>query len=221
MKKKLLLILVFVLVLTGCSNEYNLTINGDTISEEIISTIPNNEITTQTAEEKAAGIENDDQITPFINNDQYPFTNNNKIKYKKDVSKNGLNTIVKLNYDYTVDNFKNSRVYNECFQKSVIERKDGYLRLAFLGEFSCLYGDSLTINVRTDRKVIDDTANDVDNNTYTWIINDNNENNVNIQMILDDNTSTSGGDNITLFFIILLIIFIGVDIYIIFKKKKR
>ncbi len=221
MKKKLLLILVFVLVLTGCSNEYNLTINGDTMSEEIISNIPSSDIFVQSDEERASGIESDDQLTPFINNDQYPFVNNTKEKYKKVVSRTQSNTIVRLSYDYTLDNFKKSRVYNECFQKSIVERKDGYLRLAFLGQFNCLYGDSITVNVRTDRKVIDDTANEVDNNTYTWTINENNADNVNIQMVLDDDTNTSSGDNVTLLFIILLIIFIGIDIFIIFKKKKR
>ena len=221
MKKRIIFLIIVGLFLTGCTNQYNVTINGETISEEIISTIPSSDIVVQTEEEKAAGIEVDDPITPYIRDDQYPFINNNKIKYKKDVSKNGNNTIVKLNYDYTFDNFKKSRVYNECFEKSIFERKDGYIRLAFMGEFYCLYGDSLDINISSDRKVLDDTANDVDNNVYTWVINESNQNNTNIQMILDDGIDSTGSDNITLIFIIVLVLFIIFDIYIIVRKKKR
>ncbi len=220
MKKKVVLLIIIGLFLTGCSNEYNLSIEGDNINEEIVSTIPNSDIHVQTEEEIAAGIESDDQITPFINNDQYPFINNTKDKYIKNVSKDGNNTIVKLKYQYTLDNFKKSRVYNECFEKSQILREDGYIRLSFVGEFNCLYGDNLNINIKTDREVVNDTADDVDNNVYQWNINESNQNKVNIQMILkDDITTSNSGDSLTLFFIIILIIFIIIDVYIIFKKK--
>lgn len=217
MKKKIFLIFISVLFITGCSNNYNLTINGDTISEEIVSTIPSTDLVTQTEEEKAAGVEADDQITPFIKEDQYPFIDNEKIKYEKNVSKNGNNIIVKLKYDYTVDNFKNSRVYNECFEKSVIKRENGYLKLAFMGEFYCLYGDSLNINVKTDREVINDTANEVDNDTYTWVVNENNVNNVNIQMILDDQITSSDGSGLIIFFVVF---FVGIIIVYMFVLKK-
>lgn len=220
MKKRIILLIIVGLFLTGCTNQYNISINGDTISEELISTIPSSDIIVQSEEEKAAGIEADDLITPFIEEDQYPFTNNEKIKYKKTVSKNGNNTIVKLNYDYSIDDFKKSRVYNECFEKSILSREDGYIRLAFMGEFYCLYGDSININVTSDRKILDDTADDVNNNVYSWTINDSNQDNVNIQLILDDSINGSGGTVTTIIFAIVLILFIIIDIYIITNKKR-
>ncbi len=221
MKKKLVLFLAFILLLTGCTNEYNLNINDNNISEEIISVIPDSDIIPRTQEEIADGIEADDQITPFIKEEQTPFIDNNTIKYKKSVSKSGTNTIVRLSYDYDIDSFKRSRVYNECFEKSIIKRENGYLRLGFVGNFYCLRGDSITINVKTNRKVLNDTADDVDNNVYKWTINDSNQDKVNIQMILDDTLDTKSSDGYTLILIIVFVIFIGIELFFIFHKEKE
>ncbi len=221
MKKIVMFLIISLFLLSGCTSVYNITINDDTISEEIMSIIPSTDIIPRTQEEIVDGIEADDQITPFIEEDQNPFTDNNKIKYKKSVSKSGINTIVRLSYDYDIDSFKHSRVYNECFEKSVIKRENGYLRLGFVGNFYCLRGDSITINIKTNRKVLNDTADDVDNNVYKWTINDSNQDRVNIQMILDDTTDTSGGNGYTMILIIILIIFIGIELYFIFHKKKE
>ena len=196
MKKKVLLLIASLFLLTGCTNVYNITINDNTISEEIISVIPDTDIIPRTQQEIADGIEDDDQITPFIKENQNPFIDNDKIKYKKTVSKSGNNTIVRLSYDYDIDSFKHSRVYNECFEKSVVKRENGYLRLGFVGEFYCLRGDSITINIKTNRKVLNDTADDVENNVYKWTINDSNQDKVNIQMILDDKVDTGSSNGL-------------------------
>jgi hypothetical protein len=221
MKKKVLLLIASLFLLTGCTNVYNITINDNTISEEIISVIPDTDIIPRTQQEIADGIEADDQITPFIKENQNPFIDNDKIKYKKTVSKSGNNTIVRLSYDYDIDSFKHSRVYNECFEKSVVKRENGYLRLGFVGEFYCLRGDSITINIKTNRKVLNDTADDVENNVYKWTINDSNQDKVNIQMILDDKVDTGSSNGYTLILVVVLIIFIGIELYFIFHKKER
>ena len=215
--KKLVLLSVIFLLLTGCSSVYNVEITDNTIKEEFITSIPDservgNEILDQYSEP-------DDPITPFISEDQYPFVDNKEIIYKKDVKRNGNNTIVKLSCEYDIDDFKRSRVYNECFEKSYIKREDGYLRLGFVGEFYCLYGDSLKINIKPKNKVINDTSNDVNNGVYSWTINDNNVDKVNIQMIIEDNQDTQSSNKIVLILLGVLIIFVIFGI-IIFRKRK-
>ncbi len=181
MKKKLFLI-IFVLLLTGCTSQYNINISNDKIEEEIVSNILVQDIPVQSTAEIQAGIELDDQVTPFIEDDQYPFIDDEKEKYNKTVEKKTTQTIVKLNYNYTFDEYRRSRVYNTCFQnKELVENKNDY-SLNFGGKFYCLYGDELKVNIKTKNKVLYNNADEVKGNTYTWIINKDNLNKVNISM---------------------------------------
>jgi hypothetical protein len=206
MKKKILLVLSVIFLLTGCDNVYNLTIEDDILKEEIISIIP---------DDKADAVDK-----MFIEEEDYPFFDNYKHKYKKVVKRSGNTTIVSLNYDYTIDTFKQSRTYNECFEKSVIKEEDGYLKFAFVGEFNCLYGDSLEINLRSNRKVVNSNAESVDEDVYTWSINRKNKNNVDIQFVLGNTNEVNTSSIVTIIFVILFVIIVIVDIYL-FKKKKN
>ena len=54
--KKILFLVMFVLLLSGCTNQYNITFKGDKIDEEIISTILDSDIPKSTPEEIAGGV---------------------------------------------------------------------------------------------------------------------------------------------------------------------
>ena len=209
MKKKILLILSIVFLLTGCDNVYNLTIEDDTIREEIISIIP----------DYAA----EDADKEFIKEEHYPWIDNKTNKYRKVVQKSGDNTIVSLSYDYSINEFKTSRVYNECFEKSIIKKEDGYLKFAFGGEFYCLYGDSLEVNLRSNRTVENNNAESIDKDegVYTWKINRKNMNDVDIQFVLGETNELDSSSILTIFFVILFVIIVIVDILLLKSKKKK
>lgn len=181
MKKKMFLVL-FVLLLTGCTNQYNINFSNDKIEEEIVSNILIQDIPVQSAAEIAAGIELDDSVTPYIEDDQYPFIDDTEKKYEKTVNKGTTSTQVKLNYTYSHDEYRNSRVFKTCFKNKELTETRNYYNLSFSGDFYCLYGDEIEVNIRTDNEVLYNNADKVNGNVYTWIINRDNKNKANISM---------------------------------------
>ena len=224
MKKKLLLIVILLLCLTGCSSEYNLTFNGNNVTEEIVSTINTSEIPKQTEEEKNAGIELDDRITPFIENDQYVFEDNNTIVYDKNVETKGNKKIVTLKHTYTMADYLDSKVYNTCFDESYIGTYEEGFLIIFRGKFYCSGGGQVKVNVKTDKYVADNNADVVsDDGVYTWVINDSNEDNTELYLyVLNEEVKSSDSSGVVLIIlIIILVAIVGFGIYYFFFRNKK
>ncbi len=224
MKKKLLLIIILLLCLTGCSSEYNLTFHGNTVTEEIVSTINTSEIPRQTEEEKNAGIELDDRITPFIENDQYVFDNDNTIIYDKNVETKGNKKIVTLRHNYTMAEYLDSKVYNTCFDQSYIGKyEDGFL-IIFKGKFYCSGGGQVKVNVKTDKYVFDNNADIVSKDgVYTWVINEANEDDTELFLyVLNEEVKSSNSNSIVLaILIVILVAIVGFAVYYFFFRNKK
>ena len=189
MKKKLLILVALIFLITGCTTEYNIVIDDSSIKEEIVSTITDEDIPVQTEEEKQAEIELDDEITPFIKEDQFPFEDE-RVKYDKKVYQKDGKTIVKLTYNYSYDEFTQSKTYS-CFDKHKLSNNNGALDIEFNGGFYCLMGDSVTINLFTDKIVTETNADKVDGNKYTWTINDENVDDVSIILKTTENIKSN------------------------------
>ena len=218
MKKRLLILIALIFLITGCSTEYNVVIDDNYIKEEIVTTINDEDIPTQTEEEKADEIELDDEITPFIKEDQYPFDDEHD-KYEKKVYRKDGETIVKLTYNYLYDEYTRSKAYS-CFDNHKISNVDGALDIEFSGGFYCLMGDSVTINLFTDKTVTETNADKVNGNKYTWLITDENADNASIVLKTKSNVKTN---NIMVFLISFLAVFlvIAVVLYLNSNKKKK
>lgn len=173
---KKIFILIFIFLLTGCSSEYTLEFSNNKIKEHAVVTIADSEI--------PDGNTMSDFINPFINDDQYPFFGKYDKVYKKKVEKKNGNTIVKLDYSFTHDEFKDSYVYKGCFQNSKFEENKNDYLLHFHGGFYCLKGNEIVINIKTNNIVKEHNANKVSGNTYTWIINKDNVLDTNIKMVI-------------------------------------
>lgn len=216
MKKVKIILIIACFILTGCSAEYNLEFSNDKIKEHIVANILDTDIPKQIANPIS---ELDDQITPFIENEQYPFSNNDDIKYNKKVEKKSNATTVTLDYEYSHEEFKNSKAYSTCFaEKSFEETKKGY-NLKFSGHFYCLYGDSVTINIKTNNEVISHNADKVSGNTYTWVINKDNAQDANISI----NISKKSMYIKPIIYIVLGVVFLVLTIgaYIAYNKIKN
>ena len=183
MKKRYFIILtVLVIVLTGCETNYTLTVKDDTIEEKINVVLPENYLPEQTAEEKAAHIEVDDQITPYLTDDQYPITNDTKNKYKRTIKKNNGMLDVTYDYTYSFEDYKRSQIYYKCFEKKIFTTGRDNTFLAFEGKFYCMTGNEIIFNIKTNKKVLEHNADKVKGNTYTWIIDNTNKSNININI---------------------------------------
>lgn len=227
MKKKLLLIIIIILMLclTGCSSEYNLTFRGNTVTEEIVSTIDNSEISSQNIANQKAEIKLNNKLASFIENDQYVFEDNNTIVYDKKVETKGDKKIVTLRYNYTLSDYLDSKVYNTCFDEAYIGNYENGFLIIFKGKFYCSGGGDVKVNVKTDKFVVDSNATSISKDgVYSWIINKSNEDNTELFLFVTNEEIKKNNAN-TIVLVILILVFLGITgfgvYYFLFRNRNK
>lgn len=177
--KKIGLILIM-LLLTGCTCKYEIEINSDSIKEKITS-----EIYASDYEEVVPGIDPDDMTSSFVNNEQYPLNNREDITYDKTVTNKGNYEEVVLEYEYSFDDFKNYSNTLRCFENVLFEKEDNEINVKLSGQFYCLYGESLDIVISSKNRITNANGKKIAN-TYTWTINNDNFQDVNIEFKISE-----------------------------------
>ena len=157
----------FILFLTGCSVDYKLTINKDsTINEKVVAKENTNSMKSKTnLDEK--------QSVTFLTN----IYNRNKLDIKTSTKSDNYNTEVTafLSYD-------SIEKYRDNFSSDVIKKvkvtRDGDIvtliakqnvKLDSNASRSLIY-DDITVQIEVPFVVIDNNADQVDGNIYTWYI---------------------------------------------------
>ena len=217
MKNKKILILVLLILLTGCSNEYTLKISNNKFKEDIKVIIPKSEIPEPTPEILDGQVELDDQITPFLEGKTNSLISNEEF-YKKKVIKNDDFYQVEMSYTYDEKAFNDANSINMCFEYPYLDFSENYY-INLQGAFYCLYGDSVDIKIQTNNKVYSNNADEVSGNTYIWHINDNNSDYVDIRIEVDKGISLNVLVGILL--IILFFIIIGFILFQFLKRNKK
>ena len=225
MKKKILLVIIIMLCLTGCSSEYNLTFRGNTVTEEIVSTIDNSEISSQNIANQQAEIKLNNKFASFIENDQYVFEDNNTIVYDKKVETKGDKKIVTLRYNYTLSDYLDSKVYNTCFDEAYIGNYENGFLIIFKGKFYCSGGGQVKVNVKTDKFVVDSNATSISKDgVYSWIINKSNEDNTELFLFVTNEEIKKNNAN-TIVLVILILVFLGITgfgvYYFLFRNRNN
>ena len=214
MKKVILLVLI--IFITGCTSEYNLTIENNSFKENINISINKNLIPEPSS---IPGVETDDSITPFLEQPTPAFFSKYDKNYEKKVEDKGNYYDVNLKYNYTFDEFKGASSLRTCFEDIEISGEDiYYIRLK--GMFYCLYSDSVDIKIKTNNDVINHNADRKEGNTYIWSIHNGNVDNVDILFevtkdIKNKNTILEIG------IIIICIIVIGIILNTVKKKNEE
>jgi len=216
--KKILLLAITCLLLTGCTINYNLEIEDNYFKETITGNVLNKEI-----EQK----ENQTDINLFnylINNEQTATINNNSF-YDKTLNRNNNSIDYNYSFTYNEDTINNSRILNECFESFTFETKDNQYQFSTLGDFYCDYTDEIKINITTDYKVTNHNANKKNKNTYTWIINSENKDNIQLYMNINKNEKNNNlnisWNLLKTIGLIILLILSGICIYILKKKENE
>jgi len=187
MRLKKILLVFMLIFLTGCSTEYTLTVSNDSFKENIDVVIPKDIIPIETQEIIDAGIEIDDQITPFIKDKTASLITNDKYYKKKYIEYDDYYSI-NMKYTYNEENFKNSNSVNLCFEYPELDFSENYY-INLQGKFYCLYSDSVDIKINTKNKVYYNNADEIDGNTYIWHINESNVDYVDIKIEIDKGIS--------------------------------
>ena len=176
MKNKIFLIIPLLILLTGCTVNYNLEINKDSITENISGTVTNEEITPE--------IEGRSDVNPkyyYLYLADNVLFNDNTAKYNKNIT--DIQDGKKFNFNYTYkNNYDKSMIINSCFENHKIIETDTYYSIELTGSFSCLYSNKIDINITSNYMVLENNAKKVEDNKYTWEITD--SENVNIKLVV-------------------------------------
>lgn len=171
---KKILILVTLLLFTGCTAEYNLKFNENSV-EEKITIIP------ETSEEKENVRSLDGrQFYAIIDKDEslpYEITKIENDNYKSYAYK----------YEYNFNEFKKSD-FTRCYDAFSLLEEDGKVTFSTSKKFNCMVYDymkidTVKINITTDYKVVENNADEVNGNVYTWKITNSNKENKPIKFI--------------------------------------
>lgn len=215
---KKILFLLIILLLSGCSVNYDLEISENGFSENISGEISKDEFDMPSQENA------DLLIYDLLYLDQSVIINSDEI-YNRTIEDS--NNIVKFNYNYKfINNFKDSQIINNCFEKHLIEETDNMYIIKLGGNFYCQYADQIHVKVTTDNYVIENNADKVEDDNYYWTLSEGSKNNNTITLVVSkdvkkSNLNSEGNINyfqvigITLFLILVLVIFV------LYKKHKN
>lgn len=212
MKKILLALLVF--VLTGCTAQYNLEIDDNSIKENVsikILTSAVNESFLQDQVDKSK-IVYADKLETY----NTKFENDNE------------NYNISFDYIHKTEDFTNSKFLNICYNSNKISVVEDKLIIKTSNQFNCInmdndiHADKVEINITTKLKVTGNNADEVQGNKYIWNITSENYQNKPVQMEIKlpiKYEVTEGTKYISALVIGLLAM--GILVFIIVKIKRK
>lgn len=214
-KYKIVLLIVILLSLTGCSFEYNMKIDTNTISEENIVYIPNTD-------------KNDikQEVEKLVS--RYTGPTNSLGMYKQSVieDNNNFGMSYKKNYD-TLNDYNNSLSFSICYDNYKLIKEKDKIVISTSKRFNCFnkYSelDDVTINIDSSLEVESSNADEVNGNIYTWNINKSNADNKPINIVLKPNTEQKEKQRqlSVVLLVISAFILLGIIVFLIRSKGKR
>lgn len=225
--KKVVLAVISAFILTGCTAEYNLDLTESKPIEEMTITENN------TNDTYFEYLKNYSEYVPAIYDSQDPdIIEYDPEKEYYEMSNLSTDNRVNLNLNHTFNNnsIKNSNIIKTCYENVELDNNDTNINIKTSRKFLCfdkyITLESVKINIKTDKKIVNHNADSVNNNTYTWIITPNNKDHKPIIMTsIDENSNTSNeSDDLNTKLKIILITlgaFIVVIIGIIIYKTKK
>ena len=213
MKKKIIMLLS-ILLLTGCTVNYNLEIDDNILKEKITGTVTKEE---SKQNSKATDIST---VYSIINEDQKPVYNKEEL-YQKELKESGNNINYTFKYNYNIEDFVNSTIINTYFENKEIEEIDNYYSIRLSGNFYCLYSKKINIAVTSNLKVASNNADKIKDNAYIWTID---KNTTDIELVVDKDTpytkpikrGISSTFRIVCFIVLVVLSSLA---YILYKKK--
>lgn len=232
--RNLIFIISAILLLSGCTVDYNLSIDSDFINENI-SFIENDMSKLDTIRTYGTFWMDDISYRDLIN--EYMKMNiasmrDNKSFYDKQlISDNGIG--MSLNYKFNLENYQNSKSVYNCYKYFNVSNTDDTYTISTSKDFLCFNEDyplleQVNVNITTKYKVLETNATIIDGDTYSWVINKTNAENS--QIIIKFQTKSDNmfadiinEDNKFLILIIGMLGVIGIIIvsYVYLKGRKN
>ena len=176
--KKIILLFMFTILLTGCSCDYELNISDDKVVENVDISLP-------------YSMDSDDR-SKFL---EYTKVDNLAVVggldnpyYDMSARADNYGDVYNFNYSYDKEHpIKNARTMQSCFEKYKVEETSSYYMFVFRGEFKCKYKfDDVNITVKTNNVVPKHNSTDYDEKegVYRWKIDSSNASDVDIKLLV-------------------------------------
>ena len=232
--KKIIMGLFLIFLIVGCGSStisntisYNLDIS-DSYNERISIALPKNAYEIAKNNSPFVG-QSVSYEYALLYGDIHPITTSSDIVYKKEVKDFDDSINVQLDYNYPEKDFLNETYIYKCFENYDINGTDDYFEISLSGKYFCLSSfDKLVINVTNSNYILE--SNGVKTKKgYTWTINKNNYNNVDIyykfsRAYSNMATSVSNDKNKNIFkrvFSIITLMVLVIAIIFWFKARKK
>lgn len=172
--KKIILFLIIIL-LSGCTVEYNIEIKDNKAAEKFIIKVNNSE---------------KENLKYLHQNDFYVSLVPDEITYDKKETKKKDITQFNYSHEYNLNDYEESNSLSSCFGAHNILYTKKYITISTSTGIKCMKQDyayifdSLKIVLKTNHQVKESNADKVDGYIYTWNIDKNNYSNKNIYIKL-------------------------------------
>lgn len=220
MKIKILFLTLLIFIITGCSAEYNLTIDKDKFSETI-KILEKESIVSQNIEDKnfsetvANSLANFEGIRSDLNRKK--IIEDNRVGYQYD-------------YEYELKNYSMTpSPVAECYDSFEIKNNSKEIEIKTSNQFLCYNNypmiDEFKVVINSNYKLIESNADFIENGKYIWNINYDEITNkpiyIKLAKKLDTSIKTNNSNLILNFIKIVVLVSILVGIIIFIKKRNK
>ena len=237
--KKLFILFIFMFFLTGCSASYDIEIYNNTVKEDLVYF---EEDSSKWDSEAQYGLSYRELVNSSVNY-PYPAFNSTVVDENDTIKVDGVeyynNKLLSDNYKlgqslsyhkFSLDNFNDSSIVKKCYQYFNIIEEDEKIILSTsltnrcFDEYEKL--DKITVNLKTNHKVISSNADSVKGYHYAWNLTRENKDDAGIQITLKKDEYIFNYENEFVKKVLLIggitgiIIASGSITYLYFKKKR-
>lgn len=237
--KKLFILFILMFFLTGCSASYDIEIYNNTVKEDLVYV---EEDSTKWDSEAQYGLSYRELVNSSVNY-PYPAFNSTVVDENDTIKVEGVeyynNKLLSDNYKlgqklsyhkFSLDNFNDSSIVKKCYQYfNIIEEDENIVLSTSLtnrcfDEYEKL--DNITVNLKTNHKVVSSNADIVNGYRYTWNLSRENKDDAAIQITLKKDEYIFNYENEFLKKVLYIggitgIIVVGGSITYLYFKKKR
>lgn len=177
MLKKILMIVVLIILTTGCNFRYEIDITNNKVTEKRTFLINNNEVENNDVKETIRK-----KISKYSINDDMMIAPSTKIIKEETMS--GYQTIMSSN----LSEYKNSDILSACYTSYNVISENSKIYLTTGRQFTCFKDfnelQEVEIILSTNHKVLEHNADEVKGSKYIWYINKQNSQNkpINIEL---------------------------------------
>lgn len=219
MKNKILFIIILILI-TGCSVEYNLNIDSS-FSEHTVY-IP------ESSEEMIDGTQY--RLPALFSESRLTYDNSNLKEIKYYNIKTLKDNKFSFNFVYDDNQLNDSNIANSCYEFFSVDAKENEVSILTGNKFYCfdVYEelDSVTININSNYKVIQSNADKIVGKKHTWYITRENASNKPIIFVYDKSKKNMTImqyliDNVPLVVVVGTTLMLGGITFLIINTKKK